>query len=297
MSALGECIHRLGLEGDTHRLACEVLHNKTVIARDARSGRAFIVQPARPDSEEAARADSALRPHAVIDAAPDSNIESASDQPPTDSSERPTDPGPLYAESAPPGLEDVFGAFEVSFQGSKAQAGAGEPDLALSERIAANLVDTIRRFPEGVPGWQQALAVVQALVPAEAGAALRVEDDGTYCFVAVTGPHGNELQAVRLPLGTGVAGYCMKRLVSVLIADPYRDPRFFREMDKLLGYRTHALLCVPVACDGKVYGALELLNPPSGIVFRREHLARMERVADALARRIQSSSPLWRARA
>ncbi len=46
MVALGLGLDALGLDAAVERLACEVLRNGTVIARDPRAGRSFIVQPA-----------------------------------------------------------------------------------------------------------------------------------------------------------------------------------------------------------------------------------------------------------
>ena len=48
------------------------------------------------------------------------------------------------------------------------------------------------------------------------------------------------------------------------IADAAREPRLLTWVDKTSGYRTEQVLCVPMRADGRVIGALQLLNKPSG---------------------------------
>src|SRR5690348_9898524 len=61
------------------------------------------------------------------------------------------------------------------------------------------------------------------------------------------------LQEIRLPLGVGIAGSVAQTRQGVNLADAYQDPRFNPEFDKRTGYRTRALLCLPLlSSNGKL---------------------------------------------
>ena len=76
---------------------------------------------------------------------------------------------------------------------------------------------------------------------------------------------GMGMQEIRFPLGVGIAGAVASGNQSVNIADGYDDPRFNREFDKQTGYRTRAILCVPMrSLEGEVVGVLQALNKQGG---------------------------------
>lgn len=68
-------------------------------------------------------------------------------------------------------------------------------------------------------------------------------------------------QRITVPRGRGVAGWVLEHGTPLLVPDAYRDPRFFPEVDRLTGYRTRSILCVPLLRDGKEIGVLQGLNP------------------------------------
>ena len=61
------------------------------------------------------------------------------------------------------------------------------------------------------------------LVKCESGAGIAVEDDGSLRFVTASGPVAHLIEAVRLPADTGIAGFCIKRQVSLVVRDPHSD--------------------------------------------------------------------------
>jgi dual 3',5'-cyclic-AMP and -GMP phosphodiesterase 11 len=50
----------------------------------------------------------------------------------------------------------------------------------------------------------------------------------------------------RLPVGQGVGGYVAKHRKGLNITDAYNDPRFNPEFDKMTGYKTKSILCLPI---------------------------------------------------
>ena len=86
--------------------------------------------------------------------------------------------------------------------------------------------------------------------------------------------HTNELELVVARSATGeistmpraiprhsIAGWVFAEGKSLLVPDAYADPRFYHGVDEKTGYRTRAILCVPLCRQGKPVGALQVLNP------------------------------------
>ncbi|XP_066599827.1 dual 3',5'-cyclic-AMP and -GMP phosphodiesterase 11 [Prorops nasuta] len=68
-------------------------------------------------------------------------------------------------------------------------------------------------------------------------------------------------EEIRIPWGTGIVGYVAESGEPVNIPDAYKDSRFNREIDALTGYRTRALLCMPIKdCSGDVIGVAQVIN-------------------------------------
>ena len=66
---------------------------------------------------------------------------------------------------------------------------------------------------------------------------------------------------LRVPKNKGIVGACLKSRQRINVAQAYTDPRFFSEMDAMLGYRTVSILCVPILNEhGKVVAIAQLLN-------------------------------------
>ncbi len=69
---------------------------------------------------------------------------------------------------------------------------------------------------------------------------------------------------IRIPAGTGIVGSCVDTKEPILVNNAQADPRFFGRVDDKSGFVTESLLTVPLCADGKVIGALQVLNKPGG---------------------------------
>lgn len=70
---------------------------------------------------------------------------------------------------------------------------------------------------------------------------------------------------LRFPASMGIAGAVVKQGEVVNLADAYEDERFNRQFDQQTGFRTRALLTVPMRnAGGDIVGALQTLNKVSG---------------------------------
>ncbi|XP_065355555.1 dual 3',5'-cyclic-AMP and -GMP phosphodiesterase 11 isoform X3 [Calliphora vicina] len=73
---------------------------------------------------------------------------------------------------------------------------------------------------------------------------------------------------VQIAWGTGIAGHVAESGEPVNIPDAYQDDRFNCEIDTLTGYRTKALLCMPIKdSSGDVIGVAQVINKLNGEYF------------------------------
>lgn len=72
---------------------------------------------------------------------------------------------------------------------------------------------------------------------------------------------GLEIREIRVPLGKGIAGFVADSGEHVRIKDAYFDDRFDKSWDQKTGYRTKAVMCVPMMdADKRVVGVLQAIN-------------------------------------
>ncbi|MEE9497195.1 MAG: GAF domain-containing protein, partial [Desulfobacterales bacterium] len=64
----------------------------------------------------------------------------------------------------------------------------------------------------------------------------------------------------RLKIGQGIAGYVAAKGKTMVENDTKKSSQFFQEIDKLTGFKTRSVLCVPLFSQRKVIGVLEVLN-------------------------------------
>ena len=77
---------------------------------------------------------------------------------------------------------------------------------------------------------------------------------------------GEELREIRLPIGSGAAGWVAKHGEPLHIKDAYNDERFNPDFDRLSGYRTQCMLVWPVRRpqSSSVLGVVQVLNKLEG---------------------------------
>ena len=94
---------------------------------------------------------------------------------------------------------------------------------------------------------------------------------------------------IRIPIGTGIAGAVAATGRPLRVDDAYADSRFNPEVDRLLGYRTRSLLCLPIRDRaGDVFAVAQLLNRRDGRPFAVEDETRLAGFLDSLGVMLQS---------
>nr|XP_056717172.1 dual 3',5'-cyclic-AMP and -GMP phosphodiesterase 11A [Euleptes europaea] len=89
---------------------------------------------------------------------------------------------------------------------------------------------------------------------------------GTPLLPCYNSEDSNEVQ---VPWGKGIIGYVAQHGETVNIPDAYQDCRFNDEIDKLTGYKTKSLLCMPIRNnEGEIIGVAQAINKiPGGAPF------------------------------
>jgi len=101
---------------------------------------------------------------------------------------------------------------------------------------------------------------------------LMLLDDETkeLVFSVPTGPKADQLTDIRIPFGKGIAGWVAEHEESVLVPDVKKDPRFYQIIDKISGFETKSVLCVPIKSKTKLIGVLEVINKANGTLFTKQ---------------------------
>ncbi|CDQ71823.1 unnamed protein product [Oncorhynchus mykiss] len=90
-------------------------------------------------------------------------------------------------------------------------------------------------------------------------------------------PSMSNSDEVQVPWGKGIIGYVAEHGETVNIPDAYQDRRFSDEIDKLSGYKTKSLLCMPIHnSDGEIIGVAQAINKsPGGALFTEDDEKRL----------------------
>ena len=93
---------------------------------------------------------------------------------------------------------------------------------------------------------------------------------GELVFSIPTGPKADQLTDICLPPGQGVAGWVAEHEQTALVPNAREDPRFYQKIDKMSGFETKSILCVPLKAKTKLIGVLEAVNKADGSSFTEE---------------------------
>ncbi|GDX80596.1 hypothetical protein LBMAG42_24070 [Deltaproteobacteria bacterium] len=158
-----------------------------------------------------------------------------------------------------------------------------DSDSMIPLELVRDTVASVARAMDIDAALALAVSAGVRLTNARGGSALLLEKIGLR-FRYVVGDAATRLRGMRIPANAGVAGYSTNSHTSLIVLNAYADPRFYRNVDRHTGHRTGSLLCVPLAAHGRTFGCLELVDSAPG--FSDEHLADMERIAEATAERL-----------
>lgn len=72
-------------------------------------------------------------------------------------------------------------------------------------------------------------------------------------------------EEIIIPFGIGIAGMVAQTKEMINIKEAYQDARFNCEIDQKTGYKTNAILCMPICnYEGDIIGVAQIINKTNG---------------------------------
>lgn len=121
------------------------------------------------------------------------------------------------------------------------------------------------------PLLQNILESAVGILNCEAGNLLLVDEQtGELTFRVTTGPVAKDLVGERLPSGSGVVGNAVSRRAPVIVNDVQEADDSHAGIDDQTGFKTRAVMVVPLQIKDNVMGAIEVINRRDGLPFVEE---------------------------
>ena len=106
---------------------------------------------------------------------------------------------------------------------------------------------------------QEVMRVVEKVLRCERSSLFLVDAQARVLYAAWS--EGREGKRIEVSMHDGLIGRAVVRRAAVRVADAYDDPQFNRSFDEASGFRTRAVLCIPLFDRrGEVLGVLEVIN-------------------------------------
>jgi GAF domain-containing protein len=121
----------------------------------------------------------------------------------------------------------------------------------------------------------------------EASFFLLDEQSGELVFRTGIGRETGKLIGLRLGPGEGIAGWVAEHGEPLLVRQVRSDPRFSPTFDRITGFVTESILCVPLIVKGRAIGVVEALNKPQP-GFTEDDLAMLRSLAASAAVSIEN---------
>jgi hypothetical protein len=126
---------------------------------------------------------------------------------------------------------------------------------------------------------------------AVASVLVRDGHEGGLKFLTATSGVTDQLLALRLPPGAGIAGLVFSTHQPMAVSDVSHEGSFWSEADERTGFKTVTVLATPLRADGEIVGVLEFINRPGDPPYPPFTPAEMDagaRYADPIARLVDA---------
>jgi len=135
------------------------------------------------------------------------------------------------------------------------------------------------------------MQIAEAVMRCEASSLLLVDEaTNELVFEIALGEKGEAVkEKFRLGMGQGIAGWVAQHGKSLLVPDVNKDPRFFPDVDRQVGFRTRSVLCVPLKARRRTIGVLEAFNPMDRPAFTEVDVSLFEAYASQAAVAIENA--------
>ena len=127
------------------------------------------------------------------------------------------------------------------------------------------------------------------VLDAMAGSILLSDPDTGQMRFAITLERGtSSLHGRHLAPGQGIANWVAAHAQSVSVDDVSQDLRWSSDIDAVIGFETHSLMCAPMKHRGEVTGVIEIVNKRTG-AFTGEELSLLEAACATAATALENA--------
>ncbi|OPX38983.1 MAG: hypothetical protein B1H12_00990 [Desulfobacteraceae bacterium 4484_190.2] len=118
-----------------------------------------------------------------------------------------------------------------------------------------------------------AMEWAEEFINAEASTVYELDEEKRELFIRIArGEKKEPIERIKFELGQGISGHVVRTGQPMVIQDVRKEKRFSPKFDRITGFRTRSMICVPLILRGKTVGALQVLNKKSGDLFTQVDL-------------------------
>jgi Nif-specific regulatory protein len=114
------------------------------------------------------------------------------------------------------------------------------------------------------------------------------QETDTLFFKTASGEKREEVKKIRLKMGEGIAGWVAQKGEPLMVNSVQDEPRFAREISRMLDYSTRSVICAPLKIRDRVIGVIEVLNRLDGL-FTDDDVEALEILASHVSGAIQAA--------
>ena len=129
-----------------------------------------------------------------------------------------------------------------------------------------------------------AMRWAEEFMVAEASSVYELDEDKKELSIRLArGEKKEPIKGVKIAVGDGIAGWVVKTGQPMVIHDVSKEKRFDYKFDKLTGFKTRSVICVPLTLRDKHIGALQVLNKKATEPFSKADLELLTSMAPQIA--------------
>lgn len=129
-----------------------------------------------------------------------------------------------------------------------------------------------------------AMKWAEEFIDAEASSIYELDKEKNELYIRLArGEKKEPIKRVRFRVDEGIAGWVVQTGKPRVVQDVRKEKRFSDKYDKLTGFRTWSMICVPLIVRDKPIGALQVLNKKSKKLFSQADLRLLTGMAQHIA--------------
>ncbi len=129
-----------------------------------------------------------------------------------------------------------------------------------------------------------ALKWAEEFIGTEASSLFELDEAKGLLFVRLSrGPREDPVRGITVMLGEGIVGHVVQTGKPMVVQDVSKEKKFTDRFDRMTGFKTKSMICVPLLVRNRPVGAIEVINKKSGKRFARADLELMMSMAQFVA--------------